>query len=98
MFKRGFDVVVGTLLGIVAAPVVVVCAIALAINDGWPLLVHDRIGADGRVFRFIKLRTLRRTPLSTPSSTPFRTFERHRWSVYSGGSASTSCPSSTSSL
>lgn len=64
MFKRGFDIVFAVALGIVAAPVVAVCALALVVDYRcWPFFTQDRVGADGRIFRFVKLRTL---PPATP--------------------------------
>lgn len=64
MFKRGFDVSIAVVLGVIAAPLVIGCAVILAIQyRSWPFFTQDRVGADGRVFRFVKLRTL---PPSTP--------------------------------
>ena len=57
--RRVLDLLLGSLLFVTALPlmvvVVVVCAIALRSN---PIFVQDRIGRDGRTFRFVKLRTL----------------------------------------
>lgn len=64
MAKRTFDIVVGGALLVVALPVVVVLAVMLAIElRAFPFFVQDRIGAGGRSFRFLKLRTL---PPTTP--------------------------------
>jgi len=57
--KRLLDVVLGTLLGLLALPVIVVLAVCVAVTlREWPLFVQHRIGKDGRMFSFPKLRTL----------------------------------------
>lgn len=57
--RRALDLVLGSVLLVLTLPVVlvvaVVCAVALRAN---PVFVQDRIGRDGRTFRFVKLRTL----------------------------------------
>ncbi len=63
--KRTIDIVVGSALTVVTAPIVFVTAIALAVAlRAWPFFVHERIGRSGRPFKFVKLRTL---PPSTPA-------------------------------
>jgi lipopolysaccharide/colanic/teichoic acid biosynthesis glycosyltransferase len=65
MAKRGFDVVVATLLLIVAVPFIVGAAIRLGLElRTWPFFVQDRIGRGGQPMRFLKLRTL---PRDTPA-------------------------------
>ena len=57
--KRTVDIVVGAALCAVAVPVVVVAALVITVLLRCsPFFVQDRIGADGRRFRFVKLRTL----------------------------------------
>ncbi len=57
--KRALDVVVGVALSIVTAPVIAVLAIGSAVSlRTWPLFVQERLGRDGRVFRFVKVRSL----------------------------------------
>lgn len=64
LVKRVIDVVLGSLLIVVCAPVVVVLAVVLAVQlRGWPFFVHHRVGAGERRLWFPKLRTL---PRSTP--------------------------------
>ena len=64
MGKRIFDLVLGTLLLLVALPLILVFAVALAVTlRAWPFFVQERIGQHGRPFRMFKLRTL-------PSGTP----------------------------
>jgi exopolysaccharide biosynthesis polyprenyl glycosylphosphotransferase len=59
--KRLFDLVVSFLLLIFASPFLLVIAIALMIEDGWPVFfVNDRVGERGRAFRLFKLRSMYR--------------------------------------
>ena len=65
--KRGVDIVVGTVLAVVALPLILVLAVGAAVTlRAWPIFVQDRIGKDGRTFRLPKVRTL---PPDTASST-----------------------------
>lgn len=57
--KRGFDLVVGTILTILTLPIL----LGLALASTWilrevPFFVQERIGQDGRRIPFIKIRTL----------------------------------------
>jgi lipopolysaccharide/colanic/teichoic acid biosynthesis glycosyltransferase len=62
--KRFFDIVVGSLLLLIAIPTILVCAVGTAISlRCWPFFTQRRIGRDGQTFLFVKLRTL---PLHTP--------------------------------
>lgn len=64
MGKRAFDVVLGAVLALVALPLILGFAIALAISlRAWPFFLQERIGQHGRAFKIIKLRTL---PTHTP--------------------------------
>lgn len=66
MAKRAFDLVFGAVLALVALPLIVGFAVALAIAlRAWPFFTQPRVGLYGRHFRMIKLRTL---PTRTPSS------------------------------
>lgn len=59
--KRSMDIVVGGVLALLAVPLIVVCAIALAVSlRTFPFFVQRRVGLDGREFRLVKLRTLPR--------------------------------------
>jgi lipopolysaccharide/colanic/teichoic acid biosynthesis glycosyltransferase len=61
--KRAIDVVVGTILALVALPVVLLLALVSTVNlRAWPFFVQTRVGAGGVPFRIVKLRTL---PAST---------------------------------
>ena len=62
--KRVIEGVVAVVLSIVTAPIVIVLLIGSAVTfRAVPLFVQPRLGLDGRVFRFVKVRTL-------PSSAP----------------------------
>lgn len=57
--KRLLDLVVGVALSIMTAPVIAVLAIGSAASlRTWPLFVQERLGRDGRLFRFVKVRSL----------------------------------------
>lgn len=57
--KRTVDVVGGAVLAVLALPIILVAAVCVAFTlRAWPFFVQDRVGRDGRIFRFVKLRTL----------------------------------------
>jgi lipopolysaccharide/colanic/teichoic acid biosynthesis glycosyltransferase len=59
MAKRLIDVVLGTLLALLALPVILVCAIGVMLTlRASPFFVQRRIGRSGRSIAFVKLRTL----------------------------------------
>jgi UDP-GlcNAc:undecaprenyl-phosphate GlcNAc-1-phosphate transferase len=59
VFKRVFDVVVGTGIAVLATPLILIIAAASAVMlRAWPFFVQERIGRHGRTFRFWKIRTL----------------------------------------
>jgi Undecaprenyl-phosphate glucose phosphotransferase len=60
VLKRVFDLVVGSLLLAVAAPILLVIALLLWMRHGKPILFRqERMGLDGRTFRLVKFRTMR---------------------------------------
>jgi lipopolysaccharide/colanic/teichoic acid biosynthesis glycosyltransferase len=65
--KAAFDVIAGSVLALVALPVIAVCAIGAAIAlRSWPFFVQRRVGFREREFRFVKIRSLPRcTPVAT---------------------------------
>jgi lipopolysaccharide/colanic/teichoic acid biosynthesis glycosyltransferase len=66
MTKRSFDVVLGTLLAVLALPLILSLALFSAARFGcWPFFVQKRIGLSGKPFRIIKIRTL---PPTAPAS------------------------------
>jgi len=57
--KRLFDLVIGGALLLVAAPVILVFAVAVVVTSGWPpFYAARRVGRHGRDFRMWKLRTM----------------------------------------
>jgi len=62
LVKRSFDVVCASLILIVAMPVIALAALAILIFDGRPIFFRQqRIGALGRRFEMLKLRTMKTT-------------------------------------
>ncbi|MBW3650202.1 MAG: sugar transferase [Actinobacteria bacterium] len=61
MAKRGVDLLAGSVLALLAVPVVAALAVVLAWSlRCWPFFVQERVGLHGRTFRLWKLRTLPR--------------------------------------
>ena len=59
--KRAFDIVVSLICLTVGLPVYLIIALAVIFDDfGNPLFVQERVGKDGRVFRMVKFRTMRK--------------------------------------
>ena len=57
--KRGFDVIVAAAAAVVTAPLMLVIAIAIRLEDRGPaLLRQSRVGLDGQDFDLIKFRTM----------------------------------------
>lgn len=57
--KRAFDIIVGTILAVLAIPVILILALAMAATlRAWPFFVQKRIGRFGKEFWFPKIRTL----------------------------------------
>jgi exopolysaccharide biosynthesis polyprenyl glycosylphosphotransferase len=60
LVKRIFDVVCASLILIVAMPIIALAALAIFIFDGRPIFFRQqRIGAQGRRFEMLKLRTMK---------------------------------------
>ncbi len=58
--KRGFDIVVTTLMLLLASPIMLAAAIAIRVLDGSPLLFRQtRVGIHGKPFELLKFRTMR---------------------------------------
>jgi exopolysaccharide biosynthesis polyprenyl glycosylphosphotransferase len=61
MLKRGFDIIMTILLLIPFLPAMIVIGLLVLLIDGWPILFFQkRVGENGRMFNFIKFRTMRR--------------------------------------
>ncbi len=59
ILKRAIDVVLGTALLFVSAPVVALAALAITcVTRGTPFFSQERVGMHGRRFRMFKLRTM----------------------------------------
>ena len=57
--KRVIDIIVGSLILIVAAPIVALAALAIAcVTGGTPFFAQERVGMSGRRFKMYKLRTM----------------------------------------
>jgi lipopolysaccharide/colanic/teichoic acid biosynthesis glycosyltransferase len=64
IIKRAFDLVAGSFLSIATAPIVAILALGSAVSfRAWPFFVQRRLGRNGRIFVFVKLRTL---PVGVP--------------------------------
>lgn len=62
--KRAVDLSVALVLSVMVLPALVVACVVTAVSlRAWPLFTQERIGQDGRPFRFVKIRSL---PPSTP--------------------------------
>lgn len=58
-FKRGFDLVVGSVILLFALPVLLVIALLIRLETpGAPIFVHPRLGLGGQVFPCLKFRTM----------------------------------------
>ncbi|MBW8059339.1 MAG: exopolysaccharide biosynthesis polyprenyl glycosylphosphotransferase [Solirubrobacterales bacterium] len=58
--KRLFDLLVGSFMLMLTAPVMAVCAVAIKLADGGPVFYRQRrVGEHGREFEMIKLRSMR---------------------------------------
>ena len=59
--KRAFDVSLSSILLIVFLPLIIICSLAVLIEDGAPVIYsQERIGKGGRPFRILKFRSMRR--------------------------------------
>jgi sugar transferase EpsL len=60
MIKRAFDVVIATMVLIIASPLLLLVALAVRVNLGAPVLFRQRRpGLGGRPFTMVKFRTMR---------------------------------------
>jgi len=58
-YKRPFDITVALLAILLAAPILVVTAIAVRLSSPGPILFRQmRVGQDGRLFEFLKFRSM----------------------------------------
>ncbi|HUK22944.1 MAG TPA: exopolysaccharide biosynthesis polyprenyl glycosylphosphotransferase [Terriglobales bacterium] len=65
LLKRAFDVVFSALVLALAAPLLLVIALATRLTSPGPVMfVQERVGLNGRIFRMYKFRTMRPGPAS----------------------------------
>jgi sugar transferase (PEP-CTERM system associated) len=59
--KRIFDIVCATFLILLSLPVMLIAALAIVIENGFPVFYRqERVGLNGRLFNVIKFRSMRR--------------------------------------
>ena len=58
--KRGFDIMLSGILIIIFSPLALVCALAVKLEDGGPVLYcQERMGRGGQPFKILKFRSMR---------------------------------------
>lgn len=58
--KRFFDIVCATILLVLAAPIMLLTALAIIVENGMPIFYRqERVGLNGRLFNVIKFRSMR---------------------------------------
>lgn len=61
LVKRVFDILCASILIIIALPTMILAALLIVLEDGFPLLYRqERVGLNGRLFNVIKFRSMRR--------------------------------------
>ena len=59
--KRAFDIVAASIQLVAALPVMLVTALLIVVEDGFPIFYRqERVGLNGRLFKVIKFRSMRR--------------------------------------
>jgi exopolysaccharide biosynthesis polyprenyl glycosylphosphotransferase len=59
MLKRAFDILFGSLALIIVSPIMILIAIMVFLQDGFPILFRQkRVGENGRLFEMLKFRTM----------------------------------------
>ena len=59
--KRSFDLLASLLISLASLPVLLLAALAIAIEDGAPVFYQqERVGRNGRIFSVLKLRSMRK--------------------------------------
>mgnify|MGYP001742769605 CR=1 FL=1 len=58
--KRIFDLIISALCLVIFSPLILLCAIAIRLDDGLPVIyTQERIGRNGKPFFIFKFRTMR---------------------------------------
>ena len=66
IIKRGGDIVISILMGIIALPLIIISAIAIKLDDGGPVFyLQERATLNGKIFKVIKLRTMKENDLNS---------------------------------
>ncbi|WP_283163336.1 sugar transferase [Sporolactobacillus mangiferae] len=61
VFKRGFDLIAGAIGIVLAAPIILIFSLLIVMETpGSPFYVQERVGKGGRIFRLVKLRSMRK--------------------------------------
>ena len=59
--KRAFDIALSSVLLVIFLPLIILCSLAVYLEDGAPVIYsQERIGKGGRPFRILKFRSMRR--------------------------------------
>jgi lipopolysaccharide/colanic/teichoic acid biosynthesis glycosyltransferase len=80
--KRWLDLSLASVALLLASPLMLLAAVAIALDDGFPVLFRQiRVGRDGRTFNIFKFRSM---PVATPSvpSAAARTFSVTRMGAF----------------
>src|SRR4051812_31175029 len=78
--KRAIDLVLLAVLALPAAAVGAICAVAIRVSSGAPVLFRqERVGMDGRTFTLLKFRTMRESSDDDPFPDPDRITTVGRW-------------------
>jgi exopolysaccharide biosynthesis polyprenyl glycosylphosphotransferase len=88
--KRAFDLVLASLLLVLAAPVLALAALGILLDDGRPILFRQiRVGIRGQAFEMLKLRTMRRSAGDAEHRRFVRQWIRERDGKASGSNGAT---------
>ena len=81
--KRVLDVVLATILLLIALPAILLAALLIVLVDGRPVFfVQQREGLHGRPFRLLKLRTMRRDAEARLQATLADPLRAAEWEAY----------------
>ncbi|MBT4515057.1 MAG: sugar transferase [Chloroflexi bacterium] len=68
MLKRSFDLVASLVGFVVLIPVMIIVAVAIVLESGWPIIYRaERTGLNGVPFKIIKFRSMRSAPAGAHS-------------------------------
>ncbi len=59
IIKRFFDLLISAVMILVTSPIMIICAVAIKLDDGGPILFkQNRVTKDGRIFNIYKFRSM----------------------------------------